>query len=115
GGTNFARASVIADPRSGPNQGFARPPLTGFRVVATSTVGSVDSAEASKRAPAAPKSAHPPSASALPEEASTPRNARRDAIDSCGSERRTITRNLREPCQPGAAPDGFLNHNGGDK
>ena len=35
--------------RSGPNQGFARPPFTGLRVVATSNVGSTDSDDASKR------------------------------------------------------------------
>jgi hypothetical protein len=37
---------VIVEARSGPNQGFARPPFTGLRVVAMSKVGSDDSDEA---------------------------------------------------------------------
>ena len=40
GGTSFARATVIAEARSGPNHGFARPPFTRLRVVVTSSVGS---------------------------------------------------------------------------
>jgi hypothetical protein len=50
--------------RSGPNHGFARPPFTRLRVVATSNVGSTESVDASKRAPVAPMLAHPPSAAA---------------------------------------------------
>jgi hypothetical protein len=69
GGTSFARATIIVEARSGPNQGFARRPFTGLRVVATSNVGSTDSADASKRGAVAPKSAHPPSASTQPEHA----------------------------------------------
>jgi len=56
---------VIVEARSGPNQGFVRPPFTGLRVVVMSNVGSDDSKEASNRAPAAPTPAHPPSASTL--------------------------------------------------
>src|SRR6266516_7632736 len=51
GGVSFACATIIADARSGPNQGLARAPFTGFRVVATMSVGLADSSEASKRAP----------------------------------------------------------------
>ena len=47
GGTSFTRATVILVARSGPNQGFVRPPFTGLRVVATSNVGSAESDEAS--------------------------------------------------------------------
>ena len=94
GGTSFARATVIVEARSGPNQGFARPPFTGLRVVVTSNVGSAESDEASKRAPVAPKSAHPPSASTLAKDASPPRSARRDTVASCCSKCRTITQNL---------------------
>ena len=98
--------------RSGPNQGFARPPFTGLRVVVMSNVGSDDSDEASNRAPAAPTPAHPPSASTLATDASPPRSARRDTIASCCSKSRAITRNLREHCPP-SAPASFLNYNGG--
>jgi hypothetical protein len=38
---------VILVARSGPNHGFARPPFTGLRVVATSNVGSTESDAAS--------------------------------------------------------------------
>ena len=55
---------VIVEARSGPNQGFVRPPFTGLRVVVMSNVGSDDSKEASS-APAAPTPAHPPNASTL--------------------------------------------------
>src|SRR5260221_13757529 len=103
GGTSFARATVIVEARSGPNQGFARPPFTGLRVVATSNVGSTESDEASKRAPVAPKLAHPPSASTLAEDPSPPRNARRDALTLCCSKCRTITQDLQEHC-PVARP-----------
>ena len=72
GGTSFARATVIAEARSGPNQGFARPPFTCLRVVVTSSVGSAESDEASKRVPLAASPAHPPSASALASEPSPP-------------------------------------------
>jgi hypothetical protein len=47
GATSFARAIVILVARSGPNQGFVRPPFTALRVVATSNVGSTESDEAS--------------------------------------------------------------------
>jgi hypothetical protein len=47
GGTSFARPTVILVARSGPNQGFVRPPFTGLRVVATSNVGSAVSDAAS--------------------------------------------------------------------
>src|SRR3984893_3066066 len=100
GGTAFARAPVMVEARSGPNQGLVRPPFTGLRVVATSNVGSTESDEASKRAPVAPKLAHPPSASTLAEDPSPPRNARRDAITSCCSKCRTITQDLQEHCPP---------------
>ena len=49
GGVSVARASVIRGARSEPNHGFARPPLTGLRVVATRTVALTASAEASRR------------------------------------------------------------------
>jgi len=98
GGTSFARATVIVEARSGPNQGLARPPFTRLRVVATSNVGSPESNEASKRAPVAPKPTHPPSGSTLPTDASPRRSARRDTITSCCSKRRTITWNLQEHC-----------------
>src|SRR5215831_1361207 len=114
GGTSFARATVIVEARSGPNQGFARPPFTGLRVVITSNVGSNESDEASKRAPAASRPAHPPSASTLAEDASPPRSARRDTLVSCCSKPRKITWNLREHCPP-STPASFLNHNGGEK
>src|SRR3984893_128978 len=52
GGTSFARATVIVEARSGPNQGFARPPFTGLRVVSTSNVGSTESDEADVLDPA---------------------------------------------------------------
>src|SRR3979411_310563 len=100
GGTSFARATVIVEARSGPNQGFARPPFTGLRVVVTSNVGPTERDEASKRAPVAPKLAHPPSASTLAKDPSLPRNARRDAITSCCSKCRTITQDLQEHCPP---------------
>ena len=89
---------VIVEARSGPNQGFARPPFTGLRVVVTSNVGSSENDEASKRAPAAPTLAHPPSASTLAKEASPPRSARRDIVPLSCSKPRTITRNLWEHC-----------------
>ena len=50
--------------RSGPNHGLARPPFTGLRVVAMSSVGSAEIAEASNRAPRRARPAQPPSASA---------------------------------------------------
>src|SRR5262245_63715511 len=110
GGTSFARATVIVEARSGPNQGFARPPFTGLRVVVTSIVGSTESDEASKRAPVAPRLAHPPSASALAEEPSPPRSARRGTIASCCGKPRTITQDLQEHCPRGTRPPaGFLN------
>src|SRR6202043_2034001 len=65
GGTSFARATIIVEARSGPNQGFARPPFTGLRVVATSNVGSPDSADESKRGAVPPKIPLPPTAAAL--------------------------------------------------
>ena len=102
GGTSFARATVIVEARSGPNQGFARPPFTRLRVVATSNVGSAESDEASKRAPA-PKPAHPPSASKLVKDASPPRSARRDARASCCNNCLMITQNLWEHCSRPAA------------
>ena len=46
GATSFARATVILVARSGPNQGFVRPPFTGLRVVATTNVGSAVSDDA---------------------------------------------------------------------
>ena len=91
GGSSVAFATVIAEPRSGPNQGLARPPFTALRVVATSNVGSPENDEASKRVAVAPKPAHPPSASMLPTDASPRRSARRDTKASCCSKRRTIT------------------------
>ena len=103
---------VIVEARSGPNQGFVRPPFTGLRVVVMSNVGSDDSDEASNRAPAASTPAHPPSASTLATDASPPRSARRDTIASSCSKSRAITRNLREHCPP-SAPASFLNYNGG--
>src|SRR5271166_5869049 len=60
GGTSLPRASVIADARSVPNQGFARAPSTGLRVVATSKVGLTDSAAASRFAPVEESALHPP-------------------------------------------------------
>ena len=38
GGANLALAMLSVEPRSGPYQGFARPPFTALRVVATSIV-----------------------------------------------------------------------------
>src|SRR3977135_620782 len=99
-GTSFSRATVIVEARSGPNQGFARPPFTGLRVVVMSNVGSTESDEASKRAPVAPKVAHPPSASTLAKGPSPARNARRDALTSYCSKCRTITQDLQEHCPP---------------
>src|SRR5260370_41862328 len=90
--------------RSGPTQGFPRPPFTGLRVVVTSKVGSTESDEASKRAPVAPKLAHPPSASTLAKDPSPPRNARRDAITSRFSKWPTITRDLQGHCPPEDPP-----------
>src|SRR5206468_5020947 len=78
GATSFARATVIVVARSGPNQGFVRPPFTGLRVVVTSNVGSTESDDASKRAPVAPKPAHPPTARALPADTNPPSRARRE-------------------------------------
>src|SRR5260370_30433453 len=98
GGTSFARATVIAEARSGPNQGFARPPFTRLRVVVTSNVGSVESEEASKLAPVAPKPAHPPSASAPVRDESPASSARRDTTTSWCRKYATITRNLQEYC-----------------
>ena len=91
GGTSFARATVILEARSGPNQGFVRPPFTGLRVVVTSNVGPDESGEASKRAPVAPTLAHPPSAIAPAEDTSPRRNSRRDAMAPYCRKRWTIT------------------------
>jgi hypothetical protein len=43
----LARATVIAEARSGPNHGFERAPFTRLRVVAMSNVGSTENDEAS--------------------------------------------------------------------
>src|SRR5262245_31744630 len=79
GATSVARATVMAEDRSAPNQGSARPPFTGLRVVATSNVGFAEIAEASRRAPPPVRLAHPPSASAPAEDISPRSSARRDA------------------------------------
>src|SRR5437588_7151348 len=78
GGASFARARVIADARSGPNQGFSGAPFTGLRVVATSSTGLTESPEASKRTPAELRSAQPPSASADTVELRPPSTVRRE-------------------------------------
>jgi hypothetical protein len=54
---------MLSVERSGPNQGVARAPSTGLRLVATSRVGLVEISEASKRAPVDARLAQPASAS----------------------------------------------------
>src|SRR3954468_16413198 len=61
GGVSVARATFSVDERSGPYQGFSRPPFTALRVVATRTVGRSARAEASKRGAVAAKLAQPAS------------------------------------------------------
>ena len=51
GGVSLARATFSRAARSDPYQGLARAPFTGLRVVATRSVGLVESSAASKVAP----------------------------------------------------------------
>jgi len=69
-------------PRSDPNQGLARAPFTGLRVVATKSVGLVVSSAASRRAPVSANDAHPSSASPEAADASTRNMPRRDTAGS---------------------------------
>jgi hypothetical protein len=78
GGVSCARAIVMAAARSGPNQGFARAPFTGLRVVATRSAGLTERSEASKRAPVATRFAHPPSANTEAADVAPRSTARRE-------------------------------------
>src|SRR5260370_6558347 len=79
GGVSFACATLKRDARSGPNQGFARAPSTGLRLVATSRVGLAETSEASKRAPVDARLVQPLSPSTEVVEASPRSTARREA------------------------------------
>ena len=79
GGVNLARATVIFDARSGPNQGLARAPLAGLRVVATRSAGLVTRSDASKRGPFEAMPAHPQSASAEAADVNPRSTQRREA------------------------------------
>src|SRR3954452_4905825 len=78
GTASFARAMLIRAARSDPNQGLARAPFTGLRVVAIRSVGLVVSSAASKRVAVPASDAHPSSANADAPDASTRNMLRRD-------------------------------------
>jgi len=78
GAASFARAMLIRAARSEPNQGLARAPFTGLRVVAMRSVGLVATSAASKRVAVPASDAHPSSANADAPDASTRNMLRRD-------------------------------------
>ena len=98
----MARATAVLRPRSGPNQGCARAPLTGLRVVATSSVGRATMSEASNRGPVAAKPAQPPTASAVAVDA-RPRSAiRRETAMRSSSMRQSFSRDGTRGVRPRA-------------
>ena len=78
GGVSLARASVTRAARSDPNQGRARAPFAGLRLVATSSVGLDETAAASKRGAFAESAAQPSSAKTDTADVSRRNAARRD-------------------------------------
>src|SRR4051812_26223921 len=76
GAAIFARAMLIRAARSDPNQGLARAPFTGLRVVAIRSVGLVVSSAASKRVAVPTSDAQPSSANADAPDASQHATAR---------------------------------------
>ena len=83
GDISLARARLSA-PRSAPYQGFARPPFTALRVVATSRVWSRPKREPSKRAPR-PRGSRSRRAGGDAEAPSARNRARREATASVAS------------------------------
>ena len=104
GGVSFARATLIAFARSGPNHGLARPPFTGLRVVATEKGRRTGNGEASLRAPVAARLAQPPTASAAPDADRARSKARRDTAPPGCTGTRLVTPETLETAGRRRAP-----------